>query len=138
MKWQSLQAGCLAVLSQQYPFHFLYLYGESTVFVLSLHMRGMYCRWFLYLLYGILIFVYAGYILNTNCGTRQHDTRSLIWENGGHLGYIQYVLENWKLPDVNPTGYWCFSNPPLFYFISAIFVKIQNLLGRMNYQAIAV
>ena len=90
----------------------------------------------LYLLYGILIFVYAGYILNTNCGERQHDTRSLIWENGGHLGYIQYILENWKLPDVNPTGYWCFSNPPFFYFISAIFVKIQNLIGRLDYQAI--
>ena len=90
----------------------------------------------IYLLYGLLIFVYAGYILNTNCGTRQHDTRSLNWENGGHFGYIQYILENWKLPDVNPSQYWCFSNPPFFYFISAIFIKFQNLIGRIEYQAI--
>ena len=90
----------------------------------------------IYLIYGLLIFVYAGYILNTNCGERQHDTRSLIWENGGHLGYIQYILENWKLPNVNPTGYWCFSNPPLFYFISAIFIRFQNLIGRFDYKAI--
>lgn len=89
-----------------------------------------------YLLYGLLLFVYTGYILNTNCETRQHDTRSLIWENGGHLGYIEYILENWRVPDVNPSEYWCFSNPPLFYFISAIFVKFQNLIGRIEYKAI--
>ena len=108
----------------------------SIIFLILDKMKKISKNNSVYLLYGLLIFVYVGYILNTNCGTRQHDTRSLIWENGGHLGYIEYVLENWKLPDVNPSQYWCFSNPPLFYFISAIFVKIQNLLGRMDYQAI--
>ena len=86
--------------------------------------------------FGILFFVYIGYILNTNCGTRQHDTRSLEWEYGGHLGYIAYILENLKLPDFNPTLKWCFNNPPLFYIISAVFVKLQNLIGREGYLAI--
>ena len=86
--------------------------------------------------FGILFFIYIGYILNTNCGTRQHDTRSLDWEYGGHLGYIGYILENFKLPDFNPTEKWCFSNPPLFYMISAIFVKFQNFIGRDSYLAI--
>ena len=89
-----------------------------------------------YFIFSFIFIIYIGYIINTNCATRQHDTRSLIWENGGHLGYIQYVLENWKLPDVNPSQYWCFSNPPFFYFISAIFVKFQNVIGRIDYQAI--
>ena len=85
---------------------------------------------------GILFFVYIGYILNTNCGTRQHDTRSFDWEHGGHFGYIEYILENRKLPDFNPTEKWCFTNPPLFYIISAIFIRFQNILGRMGYQAV--
>ena len=89
-----------------------------------------------YIICIFLLFFYTGYILNTNCGTRQHDTRSLVWENGGHFGYIEYILENWKLPDVNPSQYWCFANPPLFYFISAVFVRFQNFLGRIDYQAI--
>lgn len=87
-------------------------------------------------IFGILFFVYIGYILNTNCGTRQHDTRSLDWQYGGHLGYIGYILENLKLPDFNPIEKWCFSNPPLFYIVSAIFVKFQNLIGRDGYLAI--
>lgn len=87
-------------------------------------------------IFALLFFVYIGYILNTNCGTRQHDTRSLDWEYGGHLGYIGYILENLKLPDFNPTEKWCFTNPPLFYILSAIFVKFQNLIGRDGYLAI--
>lgn len=85
---------------------------------------------------GILFFVYIGYILNTNCGTRQHDTRTLEWEYGGHLGYIAYILENAKLPDFNPTNKWCFTNPPFFYIVSAVFVKFQNFIGRDGYLAI--
>ncbi|MGN1299218.1 MAG: glycosyltransferase family 39 protein [Candidatus Scatovivens sp.] len=87
-------------------------------------------------IFALLFFVYIGYILNTNCATRQHDTRGLDWNNGGHFGYIQYILENSKLPDFNPTEKWCFTNPPLFYIISAIFIKIQNFLGRQGYQAV--
>ena len=108
----------------------------SIIFLILDKMKKINKNNIIYLIYGLLIFVYAGYILNTNCGERQHDTRSLIWENGGHLGYIQYILENWRLPNVNPAEYWCFSNPPLFYFISAIFVKFQNIIGRVDYQAI--
>lgn len=89
-----------------------------------------------YFIFSFIFIIYIGYIINTNCATRQHDTRSLDWENGGHFGYINYILENKKLPDFNPTTKWCFSNPPLFYILSAIFVKIQNLFGRQGYQAI--
>ncbi len=85
---------------------------------------------------ALLFFVYLGYILNTDCATRQHDTRSLNWENGGHLGYIEYILENHSLPNFNPTDKWCFTNPPLFYITSTLFVEFQNLIGRHEYQAI--
>ena len=39
-------------------------------------------------------------------------------------------------PNMNPTNKWCFTNPPLFYIVSAIFVRFQNFIGRQGYQAI--
>lgn len=110
----------------------LLIFISILLFILK-KLKKDYLKYFVFLL---LFIVYIGYILNTNCGTRQHDTRSLNWQNGGHFGYIQYILENNELPDFNPTEKWCFTNPPLFYIISVLFIKFQNLLGRYNYQAL--
>ena len=72
----------------------------------------------------------VGYISYTPYFTRQHDSRSFTnFENGGHFGYIGYIFYNNKLPVGSPKDFWCFYNPPLFYIISAIIVKIQNNFG---------
>lgn len=67
--------------------------------------------------------------LSYNCyspyWSRQHDSRSFyIPETGGHFGYIGYIFNTGKLPSGSPIGIWCFYNPPLFYIISALIMKI--------------
>ena len=50
--------------------------------------------------------------------------------NGGHLGAIQYYFTYHHLPDFNPATMNCYSNPPLFYIISAFILEIiHRLLG---------
>lgn len=71
-----------------------------------------------------------GYISYTPFWARQHDSRSFEnYEFGGHFGYIGYIFYNNHLPTGSPIDYWCFFNPPLFYIISAIFMKLQSLLN---------
>lgn len=78
----------------------------------------------------IISVISLGYISYTPCYVRQHDMRSFEnYQNGGHLGYIGYIFYNGRLPNVSPKDYWCFYNPPLFYIICAIFIKLQNLFG---------
>ena len=74
--------------------------------------------------------VQIGYISYTPYYLRQHDTTSFIhYENGGHLGYIGYIFNNNKLPVGSPKDIWCFFNPPLFYLISAVIMKLQTHFG---------
>lgn len=47
----------------------------------------------------------------------------------GHLGYIGYIYHNGRLPDMDPTTVWSFYNPPLFYMLSAVWLKINTLLS---------
>ena len=51
------------------------------------------------------------------------------YQFGGHFGYIGYIFFNNHLPIGNPTDYWCFFNPPLFYIVSALFMKFQMLFN---------
>lgn len=60
------------------------------------------------------------YFLATPYTIRGHDTES-------HIEYVRYVLEHWSLPD--PTQGWEFYQPPLYYFLGAVWVKTINLLG---------
>lgn len=58
---------------------------------------------------------------------RQHDARNFYYpENGGHFGYIGYIYNNLSLPKGSPIDIWCFYNPPLFYIISTIAIKISE------------
>lgn len=81
-------------------------------------------------LFLIAISTSFSYISYTPYFVRQHDSRQ-FWEYefGGHFGYIGYIFRNHHLPIGNPKDYWCFFNPPLFYIISAFFIKIQNDIG---------
>lgn len=73
----------------------------------------------------IIIAILLGYNCYTSYWSRQHDPRSFYFpENGGHFGYISYIYNNNSLPTGSPIGIWCFYNPPLFYIISAIALKI--------------
>ncbi|MBO4682086.1 MAG: glycosyltransferase family 39 protein [Clostridiales bacterium] len=63
------------------------------------------------------------YVLITPISTRQHDVGTF----GGtewHSGYIEYILNNHRLPDVNPVEMWQSHHPPLHHFISAIWIGI--------------
>lgn len=74
--------------------------------------------------------VQVGYISYTPFWARQHDSRDFNnYQYGGHFGYIGYIFFNNHLPANNPIDYWCFFNPPLFYIISAIFMKIQTFFN---------
>ena len=87
-------------------------------------------KYSLYFVMSIIFVVQLGYISYTSYGTRQHDLRSFYnYENGGHLGYIGYIFNNNHLPIGSPKDFWCFYNPPLFYIVSAIFIKLQNFFG---------
>ena len=77
------------------------------------------------LIFLTIFIVYLGYNLYTPFNVRQHDGRDFIqYLNGGHLGYIGYIVFEGKLPDMDPQAYWCFYNPPLFHLLSAGIVKI--------------
>lgn len=77
-----------------------------------------------------VLVVQISYVSYTPYYMRQHDSRDFYnYQNGGHFGYIGYIFSNGKLPVGSPKDFWCFFNPPLFYIISTVFIKIQNLAG---------
>lgn len=124
------------------------LYYFKEIFVVS-HLFS--CVWLIFSVVSILILkklkiyetkfglffaffsifaVQLGYIAYTPFWARQHDSRDFMnYQFGGHFGYIGYIFFNNHLPTGNPTNYWCFFNPPLFYIISAIFMKIQTFFN---------
>ena len=84
----------------------------------------------IYFVMGIIFVVQLGYILYTPFFSRQHDGRSFIdYQYGGHFGYMGYIFYNNSLPSSSPRDYWCFFNPPFFYVVSVLFIKLQNSIG---------
>lgn len=73
--------------------------------------------------------VLLGYNIYTPFHSRQHDCRNFSSpEHGGHFGYIGYIYTYHTLPVGSPADTWCFYNPPLFYIISTIILKIITFL----------
>ena len=73
--------------------------------------------------------VLLGYNIYTPYHSRQHDGRNFNYpEYGGHFGYIGYIYTYHTLPVGSPADTWCFYNPPLFYIISTIILKITTFL----------
>lgn len=70
----------------------------------------------------------VNYIHYTSCYMRQQDTLLFDYPMG-HLGYIGYLFYNHHLPDFDPRTAWSFSHPPLHHIISAVWVKLNTLLG---------
>ena len=69
------------------------------------------------------------YVFGTDVFTRQYDCGTIALDqghtvSGGHLAYIQYLYENWHLPDFNPTTVYQFNHPPMHHFLSALIMKV--------------
>lgn len=115
------------------PWHLFVWVVIISIIVISiiLKKKKIYNPKFDIFLSFIAIFaVYLGYISYTPFWARQHDSRSFVdYQFGGHFGYIGYIFYNNHLPNFSPKDFWCFYNPPLFYIISAIFMKIQTLFN---------
>ncbi|MBQ1388697.1 MAG: glycosyltransferase family 39 protein [Clostridia bacterium] len=97
----------------------LYLYREKRL------TDDAACK--LIIMTGIVLrIMYATY---TNSETRQHDVYSFEEMNGGHGGYIWYLMTNRHLPDFDPRTCWQFYHPPLHHIISATVLTIITKLG---------
>lgn len=64
------------------------------------------------------VFIKCYYIKYTETWQRQHDVIS-FGADEGHAPYIEYILNNKKLPDFDPREKWAFFQPPLHHIISA-------------------
>ena len=105
------------------------IFGITTIFILKKYKLydKKYNNVFIFLL---IILIGLGYNLDSPYYLRQHDSRSFVnYQNGGDFGYIGYIFYNNSLPKGSPEDYWCFFNPPLFHTASALFFKIQDMLG---------
>ncbi len=69
------------------------------------------------------------YVAATPMASRAHDM-------DGHVEYIRYVLTHWAIPAAQ-TG-WEFHQPPLYYFLAAVWAKVWVLLGASTYHAITL
>ena len=72
------------------------------------------------------------YVLFSTIYDRQYDIGMIDLDaghtvTGGHLAYIQYLYENWKLPDFDPTTVYQFNHPPLHHYLCALWMKLCSL-----------
>lgn len=68
------------------------------------------------------------YVLFSTIYDRQYDIGVIDLDaghtvSGGHLAYIQYLYENWRLPDCDPTTIYQFHHPPLHHYLCALWMK---------------
>jgi len=68
------------------------------------------------------------YICYTSFNVRQHDLLSLQ-DKEGHIAYIVYWYNNFKLPDIDPRSLWQFYQPPLHHIIAAMWVRLNVSVG---------
>lgn len=79
---------------------------------------------------GVLLRLF--YVWGTTVFERQYDIGTIAIDkghivSGGHLAYIQYLYETFRLPDFDPTTVYQFNHPPLHHYVSAVVMKICSL-----------
>ncbi|MDD5020738.1 MAG: glycosyltransferase family 39 protein [Endomicrobiaceae bacterium] len=82
------------------------------------------------ILLGSLSFLFhVTYVLCTSIEEYQYDL--YFDNNGGHVGYIFYILNKLTLPNFNfsPVERGMFYHPPLHHIISAIWIRINIFMG---------
>ncbi len=72
------------------------------------------------------------YCLGTTIFERQYDAGTIALDaghvvSGGHLAYIQYLYENGRLSDFDPTTVYQFHHPPLFHAAAALWMRFLSL-----------
>jgi len=72
------------------------------------------------------------YVLFSTIYERQYDIGQIDLDSahtvsGGHLAYIQYLYQNWHLPDMDPTTVYQFHHPPLHHFVCAVWMKLCSV-----------
>lgn len=68
-------------------------------------------------------------VLFTPLNFYQHDVANFSIKHAGfHDTYIMYIYDNLALPDGDVRDLGQFYHPPLHHFLSAMFLKIQNVL----------
>lgn len=78
-------------------------------------------------LLGLAVHVF--YILTAKLTIAQWDLGSISGRKEGHLGYIRYMYDNLIPAQFDPRERWQYYHPPLHYFISALVLRFQSLLG---------
>ncbi|WP_164489143.1 glycosyltransferase family 39 protein [Ruminococcus sp. Marseille-P6503] len=68
------------------------------------------------------------YVLTTSCYTRQNDVHK-FGGSIGHAAYIEYLLNNRRLPDFDVREVWQFYHPPLHHAISAGWINFLESCG---------
>lgn len=81
---------------------------------------------------GAGVLVRFVYVLRSTIYDRQYDIGMIDLDaghtvSGGHLAYIQYLYENMKLADVDPSTVYQFHHPPVHHFISALFMRFVSI-----------
>lgn len=75
---------------------------------------------------GVLLKLY--YISYTEVWERQHDVIG-FGATEGHAAYIEYILNNGKIPDFDPRSVWAFFQPPLHHIICATVLRVCGVIG---------
>lgn len=86
----------------------------------------------IFLLFAAGVVLRLCYVGITPLGVRQHDIGS--FDRSGHAGYITYMYDHMSLPDFDVRTKWQFYQPPFHYTLSALWLKLQTLLG-LTYEA---
>lgn len=76
---------------------------------------------------GFLVRIF--YVMMTDGLFFQNDITAFHLDCQGHLGYICHLFTNGRLPDVNPMTAFEFCQPPLYYAVSALFLKVYGFFG---------
>ena len=68
-------------------------------------------------------------VLFTPLNFYQHDVSNFSGRQAGfHDSYILYIYDNFAIPDVDVRYYGEFYHPPLHYILSALFLRLHNVL----------
>ena len=68
-------------------------------------------------------------VLFTPLNFYQHDVSNFSGRQAGfHDSYILYIYDNFTIPDVDVRYYGEFYHPPLHYILSALFLRLHNVL----------
>lgn len=86
------------------------------------------------LILGAGVFLRLVYVCFSTIYDRQYDIGKIDIAagapvSGGHLGYIQYIYHNLRLPDMDPTTVYQFHHPPIHHFISALWMRFIGLFS---------